>query len=433
VSHDTPAQSRLAAIFAVRMASSHGLAMFLIWLAFERESAATAGWVLVVRAVASLVVPLAVGHLHDQGRLGPWLKVCAVIEAVGAMVLAWVGWNGGSAVVMITLSVLLGATQSLFDTILHPMLLAARPGRWRTHVLVGLSYDVAKVVGSSVVLALFVVWESPIPVMVVSLLALAGWRLRLAPVGEAAMDEAAVGEAPHGEAPAGECAESTAGDDAVVAPAESAAAVEAEHLAPVARGDRARWRSMPFGPVAALGVVALLPGQAAVLQVAAADDSFARFAVLGTSFALGAIGGNLWLQRVVVRRRGIGLAYLLTAFSVAWAMVEPVSAFALYGTSMTCYYQLTRVIVVEAAEPAERGRVSAAMTAVSKVCGVGGSVVAAAAAAVDHPAILHLGGGAIALVASAAVGLGGRRSPKLVTPNQAAVAGTSSTGSSSRA
>jgi hypothetical protein len=327
------------------------------------------------------VVPLAVGHLHDQGRLGPWLKVCAVVEAVGAMVLAWVGWNGGSALVMISLSVVLGATQSLFDTILHPMLLAARPGRWRTHVLVGLSYDVAKVVGSSVVLALFVLWESPIPVMAVSLLALAGWRLRVVPHQPT-------------EAVATERLDGGADDSTVTVVDRFATGVDRT---------RTGWRAMPVGPVAALGVVALLPGQAAVLQVASADDSFTRFAILGTSFAVGAIIGNLWLQRAVVHRRGIGYAYLLTAFAVAWALVEPVSAFALYGVSMACYYQLTRVIVVESAAPAERGRVSAAMTAVSKVCGVGGSVVAAAT--VSHPAVLHLGGGAVALVAAASVGL----------------------------
>ena len=361
------------------MAASHGLAMFLIWLAFERESAATAGWVLVVRAVASLVVPLAVGHLHDQGRLGPWLKVCAVIEAVGAMVLAWVGWNGGSAAVMITLSVLLGATQSLFDTVLHPMLLAATPSRWRSHVLVGLSYDVAKVIGSSVVLALFVVWESPIPVMAVSLLALAGWRLRVVPhpAGDVGVEPPVIRSDRVGEG-------AGSGDD-----------------------HRPGWRTMPVGPVAALGIVALLPGQVAVVQVAAADDSFTGFAVLGTAFAVGAIAGNLALQRLVTSRSAIAAAYVLTATALVWSLIEPVSAFALYGLSIAGYYQLSRVVVVEAAAPEVRGRVSATMTAVSKVSGVVGSVVAAAL--VDHPIGLASGGAVVALGAAMTVGRSGRR------------------------
>jgi len=250
------------------------------------------------------------------------------------------------------------------------------------------------------VLALFVVWESPVPVMVVSLLALAGWRLRVVPYSatEVVNDNVVTENVVTENVVTENGVNSGAGSTTTVRDAGTST-----------NGQRSGWRAMPVGPVAALGVVALLPGQAAVLQVAAADDSFARFAVLGTSFALGAIGGNLWLQRAVVRHRGIGAAYLLTAFSVSWALVEPVSAFALYGVSMACYYQLTRVIVVEAADPSERGRVSAAMTAVSKVCGVGGSVVAAAA--VGHPVLLHLGGGAVALVAAASVGVGARLSP----------------------
>ena len=78
-------QTYFASVFAARMASSHALNTYLVWLAFTSKSVSTAGWVLVARAVSALVVPAVVGHVHDRGRIGPWLRVCAVVEAVGAL------------------------------------------------------------------------------------------------------------------------------------------------------------------------------------------------------------------------------------------------------------------------------------------------------------------------------------------------------------
>lgn len=370
-----PTQVRLATVFAARMAASHGLNTFLVWVAFTSHSVSTAGWVLVARAVAALAVPLAVGHLHDSGALRPWLRAASVVEALAAASLAWFGWSGASGVAMVALSLLLGSTSSLFDTIVHPMLLAASPGRLRPHVLVGLAYDVAKVVGSSVVLALIVAWNSPWPVMGVSVLALAGWRLD---AGDEAESSAAPG-----------VAEATSRGPTAPSATDGGSTI-------------ALWRAMPIGPVAALAVVALLPGQAGVLQVALAEGSFRWYAALGTSFALGAVAGNLLLQRVVVRRRAVAVAYVVCAVSMVGALVAPLVAFALYGATMASYYQLTRVIVVESSPPAARGRVSAAMTAVVKVASIGGSVLAAAL--VHHGRALFLAAAAVAVVAASAAG-----------------------------
>lgn len=368
-------QSRLASVFAVRMAASHGLATFLVWVAFTAGSPATGVWVLAARALSSLAVPLVVGHVHDRGAIGPWLKVAAVVEAVAAASIAWFGWGEASPTVMVALSLLLGATSSLFDTLVHPLILAARPGRLRAHVLVGLSYDVAKVIGSSAVLALMVVWESPWPVMVVSLLALSGWRLTAPSVVREMADES---------------------DRATTGAADGAP-----------RG--ATWRSLPLGPVVALTVVALLPGQMGVLQVVAADGSFFRYALLGTAFALGAVTGNLALQRVDVTHRGVTVAYLLCAASMLVSMIAPVLAFALYGVAMASYYQLTRALVVETADATAHGRLSAVMTSSSRVAGVIGSVVAAML--VHSPTVLHVAAAVVALVAAWLVRLGRAESP----------------------
>ena len=73
-------QRYFATVFAARMASSHALNTYLVWLAFTSRSVTTAGWVLVARAASALVVPVVVGHVHDRGRIGPWLRVCAVVE-----------------------------------------------------------------------------------------------------------------------------------------------------------------------------------------------------------------------------------------------------------------------------------------------------------------------------------------------------------------
>lgn len=368
VGENGPTQIRLASVFAARMAASHGLNTFLVWVAFTSHSVSTAGWVLVARAVAALVVPLAVGHLHDRGSLRPWLRGASVAEALAAASLAWFGWNGTSGAAMVALSLLLGSTSSLFDTIVHPMLLTARPGRLKAHVLVGLSYDMAKVVGSSAVLALIVTWNSPWPVMGVSLLALAGWRL------QGGDDPTASSKAPSSSVAGG------FGADATVA----------------------LWQEMPLGPVVALAVVALLPGQAGVLQVVLAEGSFRWYAALGTSFAVGAVLGNLLLQRVVVRRRAVAVAYVMCALSMVGALLVPFAAFALYGATMASYFQLTRVIVVESSAPEARGRVSAAMTAVVKVASIGGSVIATAM--VHHATALFVAAASVALVAAAAAG-----------------------------
>ena len=367
-----PTQARLATVFAARMAASHGLNTFLVWVAFTSHSVSTAGWVLVARAVAALAVPLAVGHLHDRGALQPWLRAASVVEALAAVSLAWFGWNGASSSAMVALSLLLGSTSSLFDTIVHPVLLAARPGRLRAHVMVGLSYDVAKVVGSSAVLALIVAWNSPWPVMAVSLLALAGWRLHVsdAPVPPVT-----------GAPPAAPAAGSGFGADTAVA----------------------LWRAMPIGPVVALAVVALLPGQAGVLQVVLAEGSFRGYAALGTSFAVGAVLGNLLLQRVVVRRRAVAVAYAVCALAMVGALLAPLAAFALYGATMASYFQLTRVIVVESSAPEARGRVSAVMTAVVKVSSIAGSVVATAM--VRHGTALFVAAAAVAVLAAIAAGV----------------------------
>lgn len=351
-----PTQAQVAAVFAARMAASHGLATYLVWLAFTSQSAATAGWVLVARAVAALIVPLVVGHVHDRGSVGPWLRSCAVIEAAAAMNLAWMGWSGASGGWMIALSLIIGSTTALFDTVAFPLLLGARPSRLRPHVLVGLAYDVAKVLGSSVVLAMLVVWDSPVPVMAVSVLALAGWWLQPAD-GDRTEDA----------------------DGALASP----------------------WRSMPLAPVVALSIVSVLTTQVSVFQVVAADDSFRRYALLGTAFAVGAVSGNLVLQRVHVTPRAVSASYLVAAFSTLLSMVAPLPAMVVYGAAMAGYYQLTRVLVVEASPPEARGRVAAAMTAITKFIAVGGSALGAAL--VTHRSTLYLTSTAIAVVAAAVV------------------------------
>ena len=80
-------QRYFATVFAARMASSHALNTYLVWLAFTSRSVTTAGWVLVARAASALVVPVVVGHVHDRGRLSPWLRLYAAVEAVVALVL----------------------------------------------------------------------------------------------------------------------------------------------------------------------------------------------------------------------------------------------------------------------------------------------------------------------------------------------------------
>ena len=78
----------IATLFGARMAASHGLNIFLVWLAFTQQSHAAAAWVLVVRALSALAVPMVVGHLHDRGSIAPWLRAAAVVEAGAAASIA---------------------------------------------------------------------------------------------------------------------------------------------------------------------------------------------------------------------------------------------------------------------------------------------------------------------------------------------------------
>jgi MFS family permease len=372
-------QTYFASVFAARMASSHALNTYLVWLAFTSKSVSTAGWVLVARAVSALVVPAVVGHVHDRGRIGPWLRVCAVVEAVGAITLAWVGWHGAAAWAMVGISLALGATSSLFDTAVYPLLLTGTPGRLRPHVMVGLSYDVAKVVGSSLVLALLAVWHSPWPVMCASVLSLAGWRLTDGRVPDVEPD--------------------------------SAGSTVSESV----------WRSMPLGPVVALAIVSLLPAQVSVFQWVSAHHSFGRYGVLGTVFALGAVTGNLILQRMRSTHALTAVAYVCTAVSLVASVWQAEIGFFGYGISVATYYQLTRVLVIEAAPIPLRGRVSAAMTAPTKLVAVVGGAMAPHL--VQHRTALY--GVVVAVCALCAVSaLSGRR------PNSSRIAAATTSGMS---
>lgn len=351
------------------MAASHALNTYLVWLAFTSKSASTAGWVLIARALSALVVPMAVGRVHDRGSLAPWLRLCAVVEAVGAVTLAWVGWHGAAGVVMVGISLALGATSSLFDTAVYPLLLEGTPGRLRPHVLVGLSYDVAKVVGSSLVLALLAVWHSPVPVMVVSVLSLAGWNL----TGRRSSSSADTVEQPDGSV----------------------------------------WHSMRIAPVVALAVVAVLPAQVSVFQVVGAHHSFGRYGVLGTVFALGAVAGNMWLQRLHSNTMNTALAYLSAGGSLLLALWQPTLAFFGYGVSIAVYYQLTRVLVIEAAPVPLRGRVSAAMTAPTKLVAVVGGAIAPHL--VPHHTALHVAAAVVAAVCAGIVLTGCRQADRVPT------------------
>lgn len=346
----TPTQLRLAGTFALRLSASHALSQYLAWLAFTRGSAGFAGVVLAVRAATGLLVPLVVGRMHDHGGLRPVLRCAAVVEALAAVALVWVGSTSGSGgALAIVLALLLGATGTLFDTAVFPILLTGRPGRLRSHVLVGLSYDAAKIAGSSVVLALLAVSDSPVPVMIVSLLALSGWRL-----------------ATHS---------SEAGVPDSARPGATRAATR--HLSSALRT-----------PLIALGVVTLLPGQLVVFQSALADGSFARFAILGTLFACGAVAGNLALQRVPVAVSMLSAAYLTVALGLLLALVAPLPAMALFGAGTSAYYQLTRALVVSNAPEELRGRASGVMAMTGKTIGALGSILAASAT--QHGAALLL-------------------------------------------
>lgn len=365
-----PTQARVAALFGARMAASHGLNIYLVWLAFTQQSHAAGAWVLVVRAISSMTVPMIVGRSHDRGSIAPWLRVAALVEAGAAASVAWLGWSGASSTAMVLLSLLLGATSGLFDTLVHPMVLGARPSRLRPHVLVGLSFDVAKVIGSSIVLLLLVAWDSPWPVMSVSLLSLVGWRLR--PVD-----------------PPAAVTSSTVADVSVDVSADGTGST------------RSMWRDMPRAPVVALMVVALLPGQLNVLNVLAADGSFRMYAVVATSFAIGAVVSNLSLQRIRVSTDAIALEYVLLAVAMLLTLVSPVLAFFAYGASMAGYFQMTRVVVVESGPAGNQGRAAATLVAASRTVGVLGSVLATSL--LGSPAILAVGAAVLAVVAAGVV------------------------------
>jgi hypothetical protein len=280
---------------------------------------------------------------------------------------------------MVGISLALGATSSLFDTAVYPLLLSGTPGRLRPHVMVGLSYDVAKVVGSSLVLALLAVWHSPWPVMCASVLSLAGWRLT-----DGSVDDVEVGTT---DPPMRESV----------------------------------WHAMPLGPVVALAVVSLLPAQVSVFQWVSADHSFTRYGVLGTVFALGAVTGNLILQRLHSTRSLTALAYIGAGASLVVSVWLPEVGFFGYGISVATYYQLTRVLVIEAAPVSLRGRVSAAMTAPTKLVAVVGGAVAPHL--VHHRGTLY--GAVVAVcVLSAASARSGRR------PNSSRIAAATTSGMS---
>jgi MFS family permease len=349
----------MAAIFAARISASHGLSLYLAWLAFTEGSAALGGAVLAVRALLGFCVPLLVGRLHDRDRILPWLRVASVVEAGAAIAVAWLrGTDSSTGWVLVVLSLLLGITSSLFDTAVFPLLLAARPGRLKAHVLMGLAFDVAKVAASSVVLALLSVWSSPVPVMIVCSLSLVGWRLTTFPTAPEPQitPEAAVSRS--------------------------------------ARGGGAA--------LTALGMVALLPGQLIAYQTLLADGSFRSYAVLGTVFAVGAILGNLLLQRAAVTAVNIAVSYLVTGAGLLVALRFPSWGLFCFGAGTAAYYQLTRALVVAAAPPERRGRAAGRLAAVSKLTGVLGA--AAAAAAFTHPDVMVALGAAVCFAAAAVVG-----------------------------
>ena len=95
------------------------------------------------------------------------------------------------------------------------------------------------------------------------------------------------------------------------------------------------------------------------------------------------------------------LAYLGTAVSLVVSLWQPTVAFFGYGISIAMYYQLTRVLVIEAAPMSLRGRVSAAMTAPTKLVAVAGGALAPHL--VPHRAELHVVAATVAMACAATV------------------------------
>lgn len=366
-----PSQLRIATTFALRTSASHALSLYLAWLAFTKGTAALAGVVLALRAATGLVVPLAVGRLHDRGGLRPLLKASAVIEAVAAVALTAVRSSSlNSSVLAVSLALVLGSTSALFETVVYPLVLAGRPGKMKPHVMVGLSFDVAKIAGSSVVLALLAVWHSPIPMMAVSALSLAGWQLA---------------------GPAREGPSTTAREETQQSVRVTRAVV---------------WTLQRLTAVGAIALVALLPGQLVAYQTALAEDSFRAFAILGTAFAVGAVIGNLILQRVAVSVTATSIAYAGAAISFIVSLWMPVLSMVLLGVGVAAYYQLTRALVVGTAPAALQGHVAGWMTAASKVCGVIGALVASQLT--HHTQTLLIAGCAVMIAAALALCLAKR-------------------------
>ena len=376
-----PSQLRISTTFALRTSASYALSLYLAWLAFTKGTVALAGVVLALRAATGLVVPLAVGRLHDRGGLRPLLKASAVIEAVAAVALTALRSSSlDSSVLAVVLALLLGSTSALFETAVYPLVLAGRPGKMKPHVMVGLSFDIAKIAGSSVVLALLAVWSSPIPMMMVSALSLAGWWLAEA---------------------------------VKITPLRSRAGIETDTFQRKRDDEGAPiWNAQRLTAVIALAFIAFLPGQGVAYQTAYADGSFALFAILGTAFGLGATIGNLTLQRITVNASAIAVAYTVAAAGFLIGFYSPVGGTTIVALGVAGYYQLTRAFVVGSAPSHLQGHAAGWMTAASKVCGVFGAFIASR---LTHHIELMLAGGiavaSMAAVAMFAAGRVGRRAP----------------------
>jgi hypothetical protein len=372
VADPRPSQVRVAATFALRMSASHALALYLAWLSFTKGSAALAGVVLALKAGTGLLVPLLVGRAHDRGSLRPWLRVAALLEAVAAVALVAVrSAETTNSAAAAGLALILGATAALFDTAVYPLVLAGKPGRLRAHVVVGLSFDLAKIAGSSVVLALLAGWSSPVPVMLVAGLSLFGWRLA-APVSR---DEGRRNQRDENQ------------------PADGASL----------------WNTPRVAAVAAACLVSLLPGQLLAYQTALAHGSFRTFALLGTVFAVGAVVGNVVLQRTAVSAATVALGYCIGAGALAAALAVPMVGMAAYGFAAAFHVQLTRALVVGSAPALLQGRASGVTTAVTKVFAVFGALIAGWL--MQRSNVLIVGGaGVYALAALLLMGVAARSS-----------------------
>lgn len=358
-----PSQAQLAVTFALRMSASHALSLYLAWLSYTKGSASLAGIVLALRALTGLIVPLAVGAVLDRGGLRPWLRLAAVVEATAAIALVGVrSAESTNSTTAAALALLLGATSALFDTAVYPLVLAGKPGRFQAHVVVGLSFDLAKIAGSSVVLALLAVWSSPVPVMFVASLSLFGWRLAARTPGHCRAGRASREQ--H--------------DD----------------------GTRL-WNGERVATVAAACLVALFPGQLTAYQTALAHGSFGTFAVLGTLFAGGAVVGNVVLQRTRVSLFTAALGHAVGATALVAALIAPAVGVALYGFAAAFCSQLTRALVVGSAPAARQGRASGTMTAVTKVFAVFGAVITGSL--LERSSVLLAGGIAVYAIAGTAL------------------------------